>query len=299
VSRGCAGYIHVFVNVPIDLIVVGVVLAMGVITAWGILESVAFAGLMTVIEVAGLLMIVFVGAANVPDLALRLPEAWGGLGGAAAWSGILSAVLLAFFAFTGFEGLANIAEEVKEPARTLPRAIFLTLGLVTLLYVVVVWIALIAVPRAELAATKAPLSLVFERATGASPAVITAISIVATINGVVVFMVMGSRVLYGMAALGLLPAALARVNAKTRTPLCATGVVVALALMLALTFPIEGLAEMVSRLTLIIFAFVNAALIKLKLDRVPAPSGAFVVSTWVPVVGLITSVALLLSELLR
>jgi amino acid transporter len=143
------------------------------------------------------------------------------------------------------------------------------------------------------------LSLVFERATGASPTAITFISIVATINGIVVFMVMGSRVLYGMAALGLLPAALAGVNAKTRTPLCATAVVVALALVLALAFPIEGLAEMVSRLTLIIFAFVNAALIKLKLDRVPAPSGAFVVSTWVPVAGLITSVALLLSELLR
>ncbi len=296
VSRGSAGYINVFLDMPFDWIVVGVVLVMGAITAWGILESVTIAGVMTLIEIGGLLMIAFVGAANVPDLAARLPEAWEGLDGAAAWSGILSAVLLAFFAFNGFEGLANIAEEVKEPARTLPRAIFLTLILVTLLYAVVVWVALIAVPHDELATSTAPLSLVFERATGGSPAVITAISIVATINGIVVFMVMGSRVLYGMAAQGLLPEVLGRVNATTRTPLQATAFVVALTLLLAVVFPIEGLAEATARLSLIIFAFVNTALIKLKVDRVPPPPGVFVVPAWVPVVGLVTSLALLLSE---
>ncbi len=299
VSRGGAGYIQVFLDVPFDAIVVCVVLAMGAITAWGIIESVSIAGVMTLIEIGGLLMIAFVGATDEPDLITRLPEAWQGLDGAAAWTGVLSAVLLAFFAFTGFEGLANIAEEVREPARTLPRAIFLTLLLVTLLYVVVVWVALIAVPRDELAATTAPLSLVFERATGASPAIITAISIVATINGIVVFMVMGSRVLYGMAAQGLLPKLLAHVNARTRTPLKATALIVVLTLVLAVVFPIEGLAEATARLSLVIFAFVNTALIRMKLQRVPAPPGAFVVPFWVPVAGLITSLGLLLSELLR
>ena len=296
VSRGSAGYIQVFLDLPLDVIVVAVVLLMGAITAWGILKLVSIAGLMTLIEVAGLLVIAYVGATSVPGLFERIPEAWAGLGGTAAWSGILGAVLLAFFAFTGFEGLANLAEEVKSPARTLPAAIFLTLALVTLLYVVVVWIALVAVPREELAATKAPLSLVFERVTGASPAAITAISIVATINGVIAFMVMGSRVLYGMAAQGLLPARLANVNVHTRTPLEATAIVGALALVLAVLFPIESLAETVSRLTLVVFALVNAALLKLKIDQVVAPPGAFVVPRWIPVLGLATSLGLLLSE---
>lgn len=299
VSRGAAGYIQVFLDLPLDWIVVGVVLAMGAVTAWGIVESVSFAGIMTLIEVGGLLMIAFVGAADVPDLTARLPEAWEGLDTAAAWSGIFGAVLLAFFAFTGFEGLANIAEEVKDPAHTLPRAIFLTLILVTLLYVVVVWVALVAVPHEELARATAPLSLVFERATGGSPAVITAISIVATVNGIIVFMVMGSRVLYGMAAQGLLPELLGRVNPTTRTPLQATAVVVAVTLLLAVAFPIEGLAEATARISLLIFVFVNAALIRLKLDRVAAPAGAFTVPIWVPVMGLLTSAGLLASELLR
>jgi amino acid transporter len=299
VSRGAAGYIQVFLPVPLDPIAVAVVLAMGAVTAWGIVQSVAFAGVMTLIEVGGLMMIAFVGAADVPDLAARLPEAWAGLETAAAWSGIMSAVLLAFFAFTGFEGLANIAEEVKEPARTLPRAIFLTLILVTLLYVFVVWVALVAVPHDELARATAPLSLVFERATGAPPTVITAISIVATINGIIVFMVMGSRVLYGMAAQGLLPELLGRVNPTTRTPLQATFLVVAITLLLAVAFPIEGLAEATARLSLVIFVFVNAALIKLKWDGITAPAGAFKVPSWVPVLGLVTSAALLASELFR
>jgi APA family basic amino acid/polyamine antiporter len=297
VSRGSAGYIQVFVDLPFPFIVAGVVLGLGALTARGIWQSVSFAGVMTLIEIGGLLLIVGLGAAYTPDLFERLPEVWSGVDGAAAWIGIAGAILLAFFAFTGFEGLANIAEEVKQPSRTLPIAIFLTLALVTLLYVLVVWISLVAVPREELARTAAPLSLVYERVTGASPAVITAIAIAATINGIIVFMVMGSRVIYGMAGQGLLPAPLARVNARTRTPLTATAIVVAAVLVLALAFPIEGLAEASSRITLIIFAFVNAALLNLKIDGVAAPAGTFVVPPWVPALGLATSLALLVSEI--
>jgi amino acid transporter len=96
-----------------------------------------------------------------------------------------------------------------------------------------------------------------------------------------------------------LPELLGRVNARTRTPLEATALVVVLTLLLAVVFPIEGLAEATARLSLVIFAFVNAALIKLKIDRVAAPPGAFVVPAWVPVAGLLSSLALLLSELAR
>ena len=68
-------------------------------------------------------------------------------------------------------------------------------------------------------------------------------------------------------------------------------------LALALAFPIEGLAEASSRITLIIFAFVNAALLKLKIDRVAGPADAFMAPAWVPALGLATSSALLGSEI--
>jgi amino acid transporter len=257
---------------------------------------VALAGAMTLIEVGGLLIVIVVAAVTVPDLGARLPEAWPGLSDSGAWTGVLGASLIAFFAFTGFEGLANIAEEVKSPGWTIPRAIFITLLLTTLLYVLVVWVALNVIPHDELASAGAPLTRVFERLTGGSPLAFSAIAILATVNGVVFYIVMSSRVIYGLASRGLLPEKLAQVSEVTRTPLVATGLVVAAVLVLALGFPIEGLAEMTSRLTLVVFAFVNGALIAIKRRRIPAPAGAYIAPSWVPFAGLITSVCLLVSE---
>jgi basic amino acid/polyamine antiporter, APA family len=112
-------------------------------------------------------------------------------------------------------------------------------------------------------------------------------------------MVMASRVLYGLAEQGLLPTTLARVHPVTRTPVLATAVVMALVYLLAAIFPLEHLAEMTSRLTLIIFAFVNAALVQLKRSGRPAPAKAFVVPISVPAIALFLCVVLLLMELVQ
>ena len=77
---------------------------------------------------------------------------WSASGDGAAWSGVFAATLLAFFAFIGFEGLVNIAEEVKAPEKTLPWAIFLTLAIATILYILVAWVALRLIDHAGLAA---------------------------------------------------------------------------------------------------------------------------------------------------
>jgi APA family basic amino acid/polyamine antiporter len=296
IARGSAGYIRDIAAMPIDLIVLLVVLSMGAVAAWGIVESVALAGAMTVIEIGGLLIIIGIAVVTVPDLEARLPDAVPALNDADAWAGVLSASLFAFFAFTGFEGLANIAEEVRSPGKTIPRAIFITLALSTLLYVLVVWVALNVIPHGDLGTAGAPLSRVFERLTGGSPLAFSVIAILATVNGVVFYIVMSSRVLYGLACRGLLANELAQVNPVTRTPLVATGLVVTIILMLALAFPIEGLAEMTSRLTLIVFAFVNGALIAIKRKRIPAPPDGFVAPSWVPIAGLISSLGLLASD---
>ena len=294
IAKGSVGYIREFIAAPPSVIIVGVILIMGIVAAWGILESVTIAAVMTLIEVGGLLAIIVVGVTS-PDLVARMPEIWTGLGDVAASTGVLSASLLAFFAFIGFQGLANIAEEVQNPQRNLPKAIFLTLAISTLFYMIVVWIALIAVPRSELAAAGAPLSLVFERVTGAPPGVISAIAVIATINGVIVQMVMASRVAYGMAERNLAPQWLARVSPFTQTPLRATVLVVLLVLVLALALPLERLAEITSQLTLIVFALVNAALVLLKWRNAPLTEGAYTVPVAVPIAGCGLCVALLIA----
>lgn len=294
ISVGSAGYLGVLLPLPQAVLLTGVVLAMGAVAAWGIRQSVNFAGTMTVIEIGGLVMLIVAGLASGPDLLPQAQPVPAG-GNPALLAGLMSATLLAVFAFIGFEGLANIAEEVRDPERNLPRAIFLTLIIATVLYVAVVWIALASVGPSALAASNAPLALVFERLTGASPATMSAIAIVATLNGIIVQIIMASRVLYGLARQGDLPASLASVNPVTRTPLTATALTTGLVLLLGLTLPLHDLADMSSRLTLIVFAVVNISLILLK-RREPSRAGTFSAPAWVPWAGAATCIAMIVLD---
>jgi amino acid transporter len=190
-----------------------------------------------------------------------------------------------------------VAEELDEPERTLPRAIFLTLGLTTLLYVLVAWVAVVSVPPAELAASPAPMALAFERLTGASPRVMSAIAVVATLNGIVVQIVLASRVLYGLARQGALPPALRKVSPVTRMPLLATAATAALVLAFALLLPLERLADVTSRFTLVLFALVNLALIRIEARERTPPPGIWIVPAWVPWAALLSCIGLLAADL--
>jgi hypothetical protein len=150
VALGAAGYIAQFTDLPPSAIVALVLAVLGAVAAWGILESVLLASLFTLIEAGGLIAIIVAGLhAGLPLAgALRVPPLDIG-----TLSGIGYASLLAFFAFIGFEDLANVVEEAKVPHRDIPRAMVLTLVISTVLYVAVAAIAVAAVPVAELAAS--------------------------------------------------------------------------------------------------------------------------------------------------
>ena len=298
ISVGSAGYVAVFLSAPAPWTISGVVLAMGLVACLATAQSVTFAGVMTLVEVGGLVLIIIAGLGHGTDVVTRLPEIWPSSGDATAWIGVGGTALIAVFAFIGFEHLVNVAEELKEPSHTLPRALFLTLGLTALIYALVVWIAVTAVPPQELARSSAPLALVFERLTGLPLVTMSAIAVVATLNGVIVHMIMIGRVLYGLADQGNLPKALTRLNSVTHTPLLATAIGVGAILLLALAVPLAGLADLTARFTLIIFAVINLALIRIKNKNEVAPLGAFICPRWVPVAGLASSVLLLVIDLI-
>ena len=118
VTLGSAGYIQQFVDLPQSLIVVIVVSALGAVAAWGILELVVLASLFTLIEVGGLVIVIVAGIhAGLPIVAtiVHLPPL-----DATVFTGIGFGSLLAFFAFIGFEDLANVVEEAKVPHRDIP-----------------------------------------------------------------------------------------------------------------------------------------------------------------------------------
>lgn len=299
ISAGGAGYISVFLDLPRPWILVGLVVAMGIVAGLATRQAVMVAGVMTIVEIGGLLLILGSGAWQRGDIVTRMPEMLPALSDAAAWTGLAGASLVAVFAFIGFEHLVNVAEEMKSPRRTLPRALFVTLGVTATLYLLVVWVSVIAVPPERLAASPAPLAMVFRELTGLPLSTMSAIAIVAALNGIVVHMIMISRVLYGMADRGHLPRWLARVSPRTATPLVATALGVGAILVLALAVPLAGLADFTARLTLVIFAIVNLALIRLKLKGDPTPPDIFVCPMWVAVAGLLSSIALLLLDRLQ
>ena len=297
ISVGSAGYLGVFLPLPGNWIIAGVVIAMGIIACLATVQSVSFAGFMTAIEVGGLVLIIIAGFGQGSSIITRLPEMWPDARDSVAWIGIAGTGLIAVFSFIGFEHLVNISAEMKNPGRTLPRALFLTLGLTALLYALIVWIAVIAVTPAELARSPAPLALVFQRLTGLPLVTMSAIAIVATLNGVIVHMIMIARVIYGLAEQGNLPKGIARLNPVTRTPLLATAIGVGVIRVLSLSVPLSGLADLTSRCTLIIFATVNIALIKIKTGETAAPIGIFLCARWVPFAGLASTILFLGADL--
>ena len=297
VTIGSAGYIKQFTNMPQWLVVIAVVAALGGVAAWGILESVLLASLFTLIEVGGLLAIVvaaFYG--NVPiasALVQPLPL------DASTLSGIGFASLLAFFAFIGFEDLANVVEEAKVPHRDIPRAMVLTLLISTILYVAIAAIAVNAVSIERLSSSSAPLSLVFREVAGINPVTISMVAIVATLNTILAQITMAARVVYGMARHGDLPRIAGRVHARTATPLVATGLIALLVIALALSVPFERLAESTSLATLVVFALVNLSLLRLRHRRLRSSGPHVRVPLWVPAAGLATCIAMIASAFIR
>lgn len=297
ISIGTAAYLGHLIPLPPTTLIILVIVILGLAAAWGILESVTVAAIFTVIEIGGLGFVVIYGYMLKPDLLsdfyrLIPPFELG------AWSGIVSAGLLAFFAFVGFEDIANVAEEVKNPRKTLPRAIIMTLIIATTIYLVVVSVVILVVPMTDLVTSSAPLALVFTDASETTKGAFTLIASIATINGVLIQMIMSSRVLYGLASQGNLPKKLSYIHPVTHTPLVATALVVVIVLGLALFLPIAELARSTSQIVLIVFMVVNLALLRLKLREKTPPDDVFQIPIWVPVIGFLTSLLLLLSGLI-
>jgi amino acid transporter len=179
----------------------------------------------------------------------------------------------------------------------MPLAILLSLIMSTVLYLLVVVVATKVVPPQQLANSEAPLSLVYEQ-TGASHAtILSIIGITAAINGIVVQVIMGSRILYGLAKQGWLNPELAEVNKETKTPLIATIIVVGLMILATALLPLVSLAKATSLLILSIFALVNAALFVIKRHH-KKHNGYVTVPSIIPALGTLSSGGLILYQIL-
>ena len=235
------------------------------------------------LEIIGLLLIIATGSPQLdtlPAIVQTLPP----LTDIQIWPGIFIGAFLAFYAFIGFEDMVNVAEEVKQPEKNMPRAIIIALIVSTLLYVMTSLIAVVNLSPEALSASKAPLADIYTAATGNKPVVITLIGLFAVINGALIQVIMATRIFYGMSNKGWLPKIFAQVSKRTQTPVFSTVLVVLGIAFLALWFPLQKLAESTSYLVLMIFFLVNLALLSIR-KKYELPAHVRGNSIWIPIMG--------------
>jgi len=294
VSVAFGGYMSGLVpGLPASITVVGILLLLAVINFRGMRESSTTNIIATMVELTGLLIVVVVGAlflSDTPDASISQTIA---ASSDVSWNAIARGAALSFFAFIGFEDMVNVAEEVKDPERNMPRAILIALVVTGFVYLLVVVVATTVVAPATLADSEAPLLSVVQRATDAVPdRLFTLIALFAVANTGLLNFIMGSRLIYGMSRQGLLPSALGTVHPRRQTPHLAILTVLVVALALALSGTLTYLAGTTSLLLLLVFFTVNLSLITIK-RRDSEPVRTFCAPRVIPIAGALTCLGLM------
>ncbi|ALM84617.1 APC family permease [Bordetella sp. N] len=271
----------------------GFMLLVMIVNFRGASESVKANVVLTLVELSGLLLVIVLGfwamAGGQADfsrvIAFETPQ------DKSVFLAVTSATGLAFFAMVGFEDSVNMAEETHEPNRIFPKVMLTGLGITAAIYVLVSICAVALIPVGELAKSSTPLVLVVQRAAPNLPMdkIMPIISMFAVANSALINMMMASRLLYGMSRQGVLPAFLAAVHTRTRTPWVAILFTTALALGLIVLVSsgsseaIRALGGTTSLLLLGVFTFVNVAVLVLRRD--PVQHEHFRIATLCPWLG--------------
>jgi amino acid transporter len=286
VAEGAVRYLAILLPLPSAFAKMLLVGGFTLIAVAGVRSSVGLAALIGALEIAGLVAATIVGFRTAPDFSITaaLPV------DAAAWAGVFAGAFIAFFAFVGFETLVNLAEEVKDARRTMPRGIIIVIAISIVLYVAVASAAVASEMRSEL-----PLLGLFE---GSSAPVFAAVAFLSVANGVLVDIIMLSRLFYGMARNRQLPSAFARIQPRAGTPAFASLFAGAIVLTASLLVTFERLLVLANALTLAIFVLVDIGLWRIKRGG-RAPPEIYQVWPWIPPIAAVLSIGLIAAELLR
>ncbi|MGE0153545.1 MAG: APC family permease [Reyranellaceae bacterium] len=288
ISTGFVAYIGAFVPLSkwwILPVVVGIPTAIAIA---GVRESAIVMAVTTVAGLVGLVLVLWQAGGNIGDWpqTLALGDAGGEAGGVEGGLllGIVIGAFLAFYAFIGFEDIVHLGEETKAAHRTVPLAIFVTLGVALVFYLLIALAAVTTLPPRELAESKVPLVAVVER-TGMNGLIVGVLGLVTIADGLFAQIIMVSRTVYdlGERRRGA-PRFLSALWPRTRTPALATALAGGIILALALFFPTRTLASATSAVILVVFCVANLALIRLK-SRQALPKGRFRAPAVVPWLG--------------
>lgn len=263
VALGFGGYFSHMFGVSPQISALGLIAAMSILNHIGIRESANFNNVTSITEALGLVLVVVAvfmiggGPSHGADL-MALPPS--------GMAGIMAAVSVIFFAYIGFENVANLAEEVKDSRNVVPKALVLSLIISTVLYMLVSIAAVSEVGWESLSQSRAPLTLVVSRPLGEFSAILSVIAMFATANTVLIFLIVASRILYGMSRGGSLPAGLSAIS-RRGTPYLSVFMVGFVASAFALSGEIELVAKLTDLGVFLAYLAVNLALIALAKSR--------------------------------
>ena len=290
--------VSVFSN-PAEILGIGIVfllLISGVVYR-GITTSVWVNTAFTIVSALGLFFVIAIGLRfwGSADL-FEVPASSANPVGDITMGLLMQGSILTFFSFLGFEDMLNVAEEVERPERNMPIGIIGAMLAASVIYMAVSVTAVSVVPWSELTAAPGPLMLVVERAAPWFPAVaFTFITIAAVSNTALVNYIMGSRLLYGMAQQGLVPAPFCSIHRRRRTPHVAIAVILLIVIAMQFVGDIGQLASATVLLLLVVFVVVNGALIVLKLREGNLP-GCFNAPIFVPALGVLICLAMIVGR---
>ncbi|MBU0635689.1 APC family permease [Candidatus Micrarchaeota archaeon] len=292
VALGFGGYFQAFTGFPLLASAMGIVILSAIVVWIGVKQSAWIGGFFTLIETAGLLFIIWLGISffgTQPLIDFSIPI-----------TSVLAGGALVFFAFIGFEDIVRMSEETKKPRKTIPRAIILSIIISSVLYILVAIAAISIVGAESLADSSAPLADVAGVAQGQeSFLVLSIIALFSTGNTVLLFLLVVSRILYGMATEKSLPSFFGSIN-KRSSPGHAVFATGFFALLFLLVGSIGFVANITAFLLFVVFIIVNLSVIRLRLQQ-PNLERPFKVPLSIknipllPVLGVLTSLVLLVS----
>lgn len=287
IAIGFAHYVRLFVDIPVQAAAVPLLLAELAFAVGGIARSSRVTLALSTLQVVALIAIVAVGAPHIGSVSLTA--------GATA-GGVLSGAALVFFAFIGFDEVTTLAEETVNPTRVIPRSLLMALGISAALYMAVAVAAVSVVDAETLGASSRPLADVVAHVLGGRAEVVVAVvALLTTVNTSLLALTAGSRVVYGMASHGAVPAFMARVSARSGAPTGALTVMAGLAIVFAALGDLTLIASITDFAVYVVFLGVNATVVLLR-RRDPGAERPFRVPGsvgWFPVIPLLASIATL------
>lgn len=255
VALGFARYLNDFIEVDVRWAAIGIICVTALLSALGVGRAIVVVAMLGLVEIGTLIVVAVIGVPSINGAELTSGNGTGG---------VISAAALVFFAFIGFDEVITLAEETRNPTRTIPRALLLSLFISTLLYVAVAVSAVSVLGAERLAASMTPLADVMAVVVGDSAGlVVSAGALVSTSSTVLLLLTAGARMLYGMANAGDLPRLLGTVH-RRRTPSWALMACVVAAVALASIRDLGLLAEATDGLVFAIFVVVNVVVIGLR-----------------------------------